>query len=104
MRRRRSLASATLRPSAATRGRLQGTLVFPPRRAELTGGRRPVMDDGLHARIESIRIRGFRSLADVTVTDLPLQGMRIGSLLSSARRARSWRWKHEESNLRSDRG
>lgn len=29
------------------------------------------MDDGLHARIESIRIRGFRSLADVQVTDLP---------------------------------
>lgn len=37
------------------------------------------MDDRLHARIESIRIRGFRSLADVTVTDLPPVSVLIGA-------------------------
>ena len=37
------------------------------------------MDDGLHARIESIRIRGFRSLADVQVTDLPPVAVLIGA-------------------------
>lgn len=37
------------------------------------------MDDGLHARIESIRIRGFRSLADVKVTDLPPVAVLIGA-------------------------
>ena len=36
------------------------------------------MDDGLHARIESIRIRGFRSLADVQV-DLPPVAVLIGA-------------------------
>ena len=37
------------------------------------------MDDRLHARIESIRIRGFRSLADVKVTDLPPVAVLIGA-------------------------
>ena len=37
------------------------------------------MDDGLHAKIESIRIRGFRSLADVKVTDLPPVAVLIGA-------------------------
>ena len=43
VRRRRSIASATLRPSAATRGRLQGTLVFPPRRGR---GQREAIGNG----------------------------------------------------------
>ena len=37
------------------------------------------MDDRLHARIESVRIRGFRSLADVAVTDLPPVSVLIGA-------------------------
>ena len=37
------------------------------------------MDDRLHARIESIRIRGFRSLADVRVTKLPPVSVLIGA-------------------------
>ncbi len=37
------------------------------------------MDDRLHARIESIRIRGFRSLADVQVTTLPPVAVLIGA-------------------------
>ena len=37
------------------------------------------MDDGLHATIESIEIRGFRSLADVKVTDLPPVAVLIGA-------------------------
>ena len=37
------------------------------------------MDDRLHARIESIRIRGFRSLADVKVTELPPVAVLIGA-------------------------
>lgn len=37
------------------------------------------MDDRLHARIESIRIRGFRSLAEVKVTDLPPVAVLIGA-------------------------
>ncbi len=39
----------------------------------------PTGDDGLHARIESIRIRGFRSLADVRVTELPAVAILIGA-------------------------
>ena len=37
------------------------------------------MDGRLHARIESIRIQGFRSLADVTVADLPPVAILIGA-------------------------
>ena len=37
------------------------------------------MDDRLHAKIESIRVRGFRSLADVTLKDLPPVAVLIGA-------------------------
>ena len=49
------------------------------RRADVSGERRSVVDDRLHAMIESFRIRGFRSLANVKATALPPVAVLIGA-------------------------